>query len=124
MINLLLDQGLPRGASALLREAGHDTVHVADIGMATASDGDILEKARSEDRAVVTLDADFHALVAVSGASSPSVIRLRVEGLRGEKLVSLLLLAIGECGEDLEAGALVTVQERRLRIRRLPLVRQ
>jgi predicted nuclease of predicted toxin-antitoxin system len=124
MIKLLLDQGLPRTAAALMREAGYDAIHVGDAGMAEASDEDILQAARNESRIVVTLDADFHALLALSGAASPSVIRIRIEGLRGEALAQLLLSAIRKCGGDLEAGAVVTIQERRLRIRRLPLVRE
>lgn len=73
-MKLLLDQGLPRSAASLLREAEIDTVHTGEIGYATAEDAVIIELTRQEKRVVVTLDADFHALLALSGASSPSVI--------------------------------------------------
>ena len=48
---------------------GWDLLHVADIGMSRALDSEILEFARLEKRVCVTLDADFHALLAVSGAA-------------------------------------------------------
>ena len=73
MIRLLLDQGLPRSATGHLVSHGFDAVHLGDIGASTLSDAAILELARSEGRAVVTLDADFHALLAASGAKSPTV---------------------------------------------------
>ena len=121
-MKLLLDQGVPRLAAPLLREAGIDTVHVGEIGYSTASDSTVLQKARDDGRIVVTLDADFHALLALSGSASPSVIRIRVEGLRGKEAAGLIRTVLAQCGEDLDHGALVTVQPRRTRIRRLPLV--
>ena len=81
-MKLLLDQGLPRLAASILTNAGINTLHVGEIGMATAEDWEILARAHQEQRIVVTLDADFHTLLALSGAKSPSVIRLRIEGLR------------------------------------------
>jgi predicted nuclease of predicted toxin-antitoxin system len=42
--------------------------------------------ARREGRVIVTLDADFHALLALSNAATPSVVRLRIEGLRARPL--------------------------------------
>ena len=91
LIKLLLDQGLPRSASRLLCKAGIDTIHVAEIGFSTAEDREILAKAKEDNRVVVTLDADFHALLALSGAISPSVIRIRIERLKAEAMSNLLL---------------------------------
>jgi predicted nuclease of predicted toxin-antitoxin system len=79
-MKLLLDQGLPRSAAPLLCQAGIDTVHVGDLGLSTADDAVILQSGRENGRAVVTLDADFHTLLALSGAATPSVIRIRIEG--------------------------------------------
>jgi len=122
-MKLLLDQGLPRSTAALLRNAGIETVHVGELGLATADDPTILDEGRQADRVVVTLDADFHALLARSGAIRPSVIRIRIEGLRADTLATLLTQILTRCGPGLEAGAVVSVQPGRLRLRRLPLLR-
>lgn len=83
MIRLLLDQGLPRSTVAQLGERGIDACHVADIGRSHAADFEIIELARHQGQVIVTLDADFHRLLALSGAHGPSVIRIRQKGLRG-----------------------------------------
>jgi predicted nuclease of predicted toxin-antitoxin system len=120
-MKLLLDQGLPRSAAVLLREEGNDAVHTGEIGLATATDDQILHRARNENRVVVTLDADFHALLALSGASSPSVIRIRIEGMRASALTTLLRDLVDDWNSELDAGVLLTVQPGRVRLRRLPL---
>jgi predicted nuclease of predicted toxin-antitoxin system len=56
-MKMLLDQGVPRSAAALLRQAGIDAVHTAEVGLAKAEDSAILEWGRTEDRIIVTLDA-------------------------------------------------------------------
>lgn len=121
-MKLLLDQGLPRSAARLLREAGIDTVHVGEIGFSTAEDAEILQKGKDEGRIVVTLDADFHSLLALSGAKSPSVIRIRIEGLYGEKASDLIQTVLKQCHEDLQQGVVVTVQQKSVRIHQLPLL--
>ncbi len=122
-MKLLLDQGTPRSAAERLRQAGTDAIHVGDIGHAEADDAAILQLARDQGRAIVTLDADFHALLALGGATSPSVIRIRVEGLKGDELAALVTTVLGQCTAELGDGAAVTVQANRIRLRRLPLVR-
>ena len=95
-MKLLLDRGLPRSAATLLNEAGFDAVHVADIGLSKADDAEILQKALADERIVVTLDADFHMLLALGEALTPSVIRIRIEGLRAAALTKLLLTVMQE----------------------------
>lgn len=120
-MKLLLDQGLPRSAAGRLRDAGVDALHAGDCGLGSASDKEILAAAAREGRAVVTLDADFHALLALGGASGPSVIRIRIEGLQADGLVHLVRTVLDCFGEDLGAGAMVSVTEGRIRVRHLPI---
>ncbi|MEA3277241.1 MAG: DUF5615 family PIN-like protein [Pseudomonadota bacterium] len=120
-MRLLLDQGLPRSAVRHLSARGIDAVHAADLGLSAAADSLILERARTEHRVLVTLDADFHALLALSGASGPSVLRIRREGLRGDAMAELVSRVVFLVREQLSAGAMVTVTERGVRIHRLPV---
>jgi len=97
---------------------------VADIGLNTASDTQIIEYARQEGRGILTLDADFHALLAISGASNPSVLRVRKEGLRGEELATLVQEVLEWVGLDWTRGVLVTVNDAAIRLHRLPVLPQ
>lgn len=120
-MKFLLDQGTPRSAAAILRQAGFDTIHTGEIGMAESADTKILQRALVEGRIVVTLDADFHALLALSQARQPSVIRIRMEGLRAEAFSELLQSVIERCAGDLEIGAMVSVRDFQIRVRLLPV---
>lgn len=121
MIAFLLDQGVPRSAVEHLREAGYDAVHASTIGLASADDETILKRARDENRMVVTLDADFHAILATSGAVQPSTIRIRMEGLHGEDVARIVTQVVVLGMDELRSGAAVTVREGRIRWRKLPI---
>ncbi|MBP9174096.1 MAG: DUF5615 family PIN-like protein [Rhizobiales bacterium] len=123
MIKVLLDQGLPRSAAGLLREIGWDVQHVSERGMSKAEDVAILDLARQEDRVVVTLDADFHAWLAVSGVNAPSVLRVRTEGLKAEQIAALVQRVFAVAGNDLTLGAMVTVLGEKIRIKHLPIIK-
>lgn len=120
-MKLLLDQGTPRSAAALLREEGIDAVHTGEIGMANAGDAEIIERAVSENRMVITLDADFHSILALAQATKPSVVRIRLEGLKADEFVRVLHRVLAVCRRDMEAGALISVRDPQIRIRRLPV---
>ncbi len=90
-MTLLLDQRLPRSTVVHLHRSGIEAIHVGDIGFAEADDPTILEYARRQGETVVMLDADFHMRLALAGATGPSVIRIRMEGLCAEELAWLLL---------------------------------
>ena len=71
---------------------------------------------------MLTLDADFHALLAVANESGPSVIRIRREGLKGREIAALLLAIWPRIETRVQRGAMVTVTETNIRVRNLPLV--
>jgi predicted nuclease of predicted toxin-antitoxin system len=120
-LRLLLDQGLPADAVSLFRELGYECWHVSEFGMQRAEDEDILSFAREHGCVVATLDADFHALVAVRGLLGPSVIRLRREGCRAQTVVRLLEGVLRSHRAELAEGALVSVKEHRTTCHRLPV---
>jgi predicted nuclease of predicted toxin-antitoxin system len=120
-MKLLLDQGTPRSAATILRRAGFDAVHTGETGLAEAEDSEIIRRASDEDRVVVTLDADFHTHLALTQACKPSVIRIRVEGLRSEEFSELLQNVLNQCADDLKAGAMISVNDFQIRVRRLPV---
>ena len=120
-MKLLLDQGLPRSSAEILRNKGWDIQHTGEIGMSRATDRQILEYARDEQRIVITLDSDFHAILAVENLDSPSVVRIRQEGLRGPELVELVEKISLRIGQQLENGAMATITEKTMRIRKIPL---
>jgi len=122
VIELLPDQGLPRSTVQYLRSIGLQSVHVGNLGLAAATDETILNAGRDRGAIVVTLDSDFHALLARSKASAPSVIRIRVQGVKGDGVARLIQQVVQAVESDLLAGAAGTVTERRLALRRLPLI--
>ncbi len=120
----LLDQGLARSTVDHLRKLGIESEHVGSLGLAEASDWDILEEGRRRGCAVVTLDGDFHALLALSGSATPTVIRIRIEGMKGEEVAGIIHRMEELISSEITQGAAVTVTKRRIAVRYLPLNRK
>lgn len=121
-MKLLLDQGLPRSTAELLRKEGLDAVHAGECGLSTVSDEAILEAGRAESRSIITLDSDFHTILALQEAAGPSVVRVRWEGLRAPEMAQLIRRVLELCGDELLSGAVVSFKEGRVRLRRLPMI--
>ena len=117
----MLDQGIPRDVAELLRALGYECVHVGEIGMRNATDDEILAFAAEQKAIVVTLDADFHTMLAVSGSSGPSVIRIRMQGLRASATAHLIQQCLAAFSDNLHAGALLTVKMKKTTCHRLPI---
>lgn len=122
-MRILLDQGLPRSTVSHLNATGCDAIHLGDIGMSRATDREILQYAEKDNRVIATLDSDFHALLALSNARTPSVIRIRCEGLGGPEVAKLLVQIWSKSQGAIQQGAMVTVTENKIRVRYLPITR-
>ena len=106
----------------VLREAGHDAVHVGDVLRLNAPDADILENAARDERVIVAADTDFGELLANRQAAEPSVVLFhRQTGRRPREQAALLLANLSSVEMDLRDGAVVVVEERRVRVRPLPI---
>lgn len=121
MKRLLLDQGLPRSTGKFLTPAEWDVVHVGEVGLNRATDQRILDYARENDRICVTLDADFHALLATADAAKPSVVRIRKEGLDAKAIAGLLMKIWPRIERSASDGAMITITEKSIRVRGLPV---
>ncbi|SPE29700.1 hypothetical protein SBA3_1580022 [Candidatus Sulfopaludibacter sp. SbA3] len=81
-------------------------------GCRKAADEDILAFSLGKDAIVVTPDADFHAILAVSGASRPTVIRLRIRAMGAAADVGVILSVLGRFGSDLRRGSHAAIEAR------------
>ncbi len=115
-MRLLVDACMSRGLFEAINSAGHDAVWVRDWQPA-APDSAIIQKAREEHRAIITLDRDIPALVLRSQLPGPSVLRLT--RISSKAQIPAALDALRRHETDLDLGALVTVSPRNIRIRRL-----
>jgi predicted nuclease of predicted toxin-antitoxin system len=121
-VRLLIDANLSPRLAARLRAAGHDAVHVADIGMLAASDQAILAHAASSGLVIISADTDFGELLAVSGATRPSVVLLRsADHLTPGQQATLLIANLPAVAAELDSGAAVSIARGRLRVRPLPV---
>src|SRR5438067_1339164 len=120
-MKLLLDQDTSAGAAEILRRDGFDALHAREVGLSRAADAEILAWCRREGRTIITNDADFHALLALSGARAPSVVRVRIEGLRDRALADLIRRVLRTAGEELMRGSAVSVTATSIRLHALPL---
>lgn len=120
-MKLLIDMNLSPRWVDLLTEAGIETVHWTSVGPINAPDGEIMAFARSSGFIVLTHDLDFSAVLAATNGNKPSVVQIRSENVSPDVIGSQVINGIRQMATELEAGALLTVDPARMRLRLLPL---
>ena len=73
-MKFLIDMPVTPEAVPRLQTAGHDAVHAVAVGLAHASDSQVLEVARREGRIVIIADLDYPRLLALQAADGPGLI--------------------------------------------------
>lgn len=87
VFRLYLDQMFSVDVAQALREQGNDVVRASETAYDRADDQQILEKAISENRILVTLDEHFGDWVILPLSRHPGVIRLKVNPTTSERVL-------------------------------------
>jgi len=122
-MRFLADAGLSPVTVEFLVRLGHEAVHVRTLGMQRTPDADIVARARADSSVVLTFDLDFGDVLALGVFDNPSVIIFRLSDERPESVNRRLAVVLAECAEVLESGALISVEDTRYRVRKLPIGR-
>jgi predicted nuclease of predicted toxin-antitoxin system len=120
-MKFLIDMNLSPRWFGILQAEGWDSVHWSQVGIASAPDHELMQWALGEQRIVLTHDLDYGAMLAATKATGPSVVQVRTQDVRPETLAPLLIPTLRQYESELEAGALLIVDEAKLRVRLLPL---
>lgn len=121
-MRFLIDNALSPVLAQLLRQAGHDVAHVRDYRLEAAGDDEIFERAKAEDRVLVSADTDFGTLLALRDQRGPSLILFRRTANRQpDRQVQLLLANIPAIEAPLLNGCVAVIEDARVRIRTLPI---
>ena len=123
MARLLVDMNLSTEWIPLLQAAGHEAVHWSDVGDPRAPDTALMQWAVGNHYAVFTHDLDFGTMLALSGADGPSVVQVRCLNVLPEAIGALVLSLLRTYASEIGQGALVVADERRERVRILPMNR-
>jgi len=122
-MKIVIDMNLSPAWVSSLEHAGHTAAHWSSVGSPNAADREILGWARQNDYVVFTHDLDFSAILAATDANAPSVVQIRTQAPTPSLCAELLLDLLLRYVQELTAGALISVDEDRARIRLLPLKR-
>ena len=90
-LKIYLDQMFRLDVAQALRGEGHDVIRASEVGQARADDYEILQKAITENRILVTLDKHFGDWVILPVSRHPGVIRLKVHPTTSKNAIKLLL---------------------------------
>ena len=116
----LVDMNLTRRWVTFLSAAGHTALHWSGVGSANAPDHVIMAYAREHDCCVLTHDLDFGTILALTNWDRPSVVQIRADDTSPECIGTAVVQSVAQAASDIEAGALLTVEPEKMRVRILP----
>jgi predicted nuclease of predicted toxin-antitoxin system len=120
-VKLLLDVHVSRLVAARLRREGFEVVHAGDVMDPRSADEEILAGALRLGAVVVSRDQDFSALLAVSGATKPSLINVRLSSVDPELLGGTIAVRRARPPTSWRPERSFTLDDTGARVHRLPL---
>ena len=121
-MKIVVDMNLSPLWVRALENHGFTAIHWSSVGDGRAPDSEVMKWARDNECVLFTNDLDFGAILAITGAMAPSVIQVRAHDVSPEHLTDLVVRGLRQHEKVLRRGALISIDEARLRSRILPLV--
>jgi predicted nuclease of predicted toxin-antitoxin system len=121
MIKILIDMNLPPKWIDVFDAEGWEAVHWSNIGDFGATDEVIMKWALDHDFMVFTHDLDFGSILAATSAAALSVIQVRTQNVMPESVGIIVVDAVRKFKDELDDGALISVDHKKARARVLPL---
>jgi len=122
-MSVLVDMNLSPVWVEFLASAGIEALHWSAVGDARAPDRELMAWARERGYVVFTNDLDFGTLLALTNATGPSVLQVRVLDLLPSAIGADVLRVLAQHADELQRGALVTLDGTTTRVRVLPIRR-
>ncbi|HZK79756.1 MAG TPA: DUF5615 family PIN-like protein [Humisphaera sp.] len=120
-VPILIDMNLSPEWVAELARHGWTSVHWSTIGDPRAEDSIIMTWALANGHVVFTHDLDFGTILALTHANGPSVLQVRGQDVLPGHMGPVVVAALRQHEAALAAGAIVVVDEKKSRVRVLPL---
>jgi len=112
---LYLDQMFRLEVAQALQKEGYDVVRASETGLSRADDHQILQKAISDNRILITLDEHFGDWVILPLSRHPGVIRLKVHPTTSENSINILLPFLRLHSPDQLRNHLLILSEKRVK---------
>jgi predicted nuclease of predicted toxin-antitoxin system len=112
-LKLYLDQMIPSEVARELQGQGYDVLRASETGQNRADDQQILQKAISGDRILITLDEHFGDWVVLPLSRHSGVIRLKVTPTTKDKILNLLLPFLSLHSQEQFKDHMVILSEKR-----------
>jgi predicted nuclease of predicted toxin-antitoxin system len=117
-VEFVADESCAGSIIRALREAGHDVIAIAEISKGIP-DEQVMERAFSEGRVLLTEDADFGELVYARGRPSAGVIFVKFDSRTRRAKPAAVVEVVAKLGARLRDGFAV-VEPGRVRVSRRP----
>jgi predicted nuclease of predicted toxin-antitoxin system len=119
MTRFLIDEDLPPSLSVLLRQEGHETAHIIELGPRGSSDAAIFKLAQEREAVLVSRDLGFANILQYAPGSHHGIVVVRFPSeMRTRVLVAEVIARQTAIRSDEFYGALIVLEPGRTRIRR------
>ena len=118
-MKFIIDMPLSPSLAVWLTSKGHDAIHVVNVGLARASDSEIIDYAIQQRRVIITADLDYPRLLALQSSKRNGLILFRGGNHSAKELIERIERMFETVPIEELPDSIVVVEKKRIRRRHL-----